>query len=52
MFLVAEAGKICCNWKPLAPSYEDCKIIQEAFDSKDIPLLIIDEVCLFWKKSG
>ncbi|MFT5252712.1 MAG: 1,5-anhydro-D-fructose reductase (1,5-anhydro-D-mannitol-forming) [Flavobacteriales bacterium] len=37
---VAEAGKICCIEKPLAPSYEDCKIIQEAFDTKDIPLFV------------
>lgn len=37
---VAEAGKICCIEKPLAPSYEDCKIIQEAFDTKHIPLFV------------
>lgn len=35
---VAEAGKICCIEKPLAPSYEDSKAISEAFESKNIPL--------------
>lgn len=35
---VAEAGKICCIEKPLAPSYEDSKAIYEAFKAKKIPL--------------
>ncbi|MEO8252959.1 MAG: Gfo/Idh/MocA family oxidoreductase [Flavobacterium sp.] len=35
---VAEAGKICCIEKPLAPSYEDSKAISEAFEAKNIPL--------------
>lgn len=35
---VAQAGKICCIEKPLAPSYEDSKAIYEAFESKKIPL--------------
>lgn len=37
---VAEAGKICCIEKPLAPSYEDSKAIYEAFQKKDIPLFV------------
>lgn len=35
---VAEAGKICCIEKPLAPNYEDSKAIYEAFEAKNIPL--------------
>jgi 1,5-anhydro-D-fructose reductase (1,5-anhydro-D-mannitol-forming) len=35
---VAEAGKICCIEKPLAPSYAESKAIYEAFNSKNIPL--------------
>ena len=31
---VAEAGKICCIEKPLAPSYQDCLAIYEAFKRK------------------
>ena len=37
---VAEAGKICCIEKPLAPSYEDSKAIYEAFKQKQIPLFV------------
>ncbi len=35
---VAQAGKICCIEKPLAPSYEDSKAIFEAFEAKNLPL--------------
>ncbi len=35
---VAEAGKPCCIEKPLAPNYEDCLAITEAFKKKGIPL--------------
>ena len=37
---VAEAGKICCIEKPLAPNYEDSKAIYEAFNAKEIPLFV------------
>jgi predicted dehydrogenase len=37
---VAEAGKICCIEKPLAPSYKDSLAIYEAFRQKDIPLFV------------
>ena len=37
---VAEAGKICCIEKPLAPNYEESKVIYEAFKEKDIPLFV------------
>ena len=37
-FKVAAAGKICCIEKPLAPIYQDCLDIYEAFKSKEIPL--------------
>ena len=37
---VAEAGKICCIEKPLAPSYQDCLAIYEAFKTKDLPLFV------------
>lgn len=37
---VAEAGKICCIEKPLAPSYEESIAIYEAFRNKDIPLFV------------
>jgi predicted dehydrogenase len=39
-FKVAAAGKICCIEKPMAPSYEDCLAIQEAFESKKLPLFV------------
>jgi predicted dehydrogenase len=37
---VAQAGKICCIEKPLAPNYADCLAICEAFESKNIPLFV------------
>jgi predicted dehydrogenase len=37
---VAEAGKICCIEKPLAPNYQDSKAIYEAFNDKNIPLFV------------
>lgn len=37
---VAQAGKICCIEKPLAPNYKDCKAIYEAFEEKKIPLFV------------
>lgn len=37
---VAEAGKICCIEKPLAPSYDDCVAIYEAFKTKKVPLFV------------
>lgn len=37
---VAEAGKPCCIEKPLAPSYEDSKVIYNAFNDKDLPLFV------------
>jgi predicted dehydrogenase len=37
---VAQAGKICCIEKPLAPNYKDCLAICEAFESKNIPLFV------------
>ncbi len=38
--MVAEAGKICCIEKPMAPSYIECKTIYEAFKEKEIPLFV------------
>lgn len=37
---VAEAGKICCIEKPLAPSYEDSKEILAAFEKAEVPLFV------------
>lgn len=37
---VALAGKICCIEKPLAPNYQDCISIYEAFKEKNIPLFV------------
>lgn len=37
---VAEAGKICCIEKPLAPSHKECLAIYEAFSKKSIPLFV------------
>lgn len=37
---VAQAGKICCIEKPLAPNYQDCLNITEAFSEKNIPLFV------------
>lgn len=37
---VAQAGKICCIEKPMAPSYQECLEIHNAFEEKGIPLFI------------
>jgi predicted dehydrogenase len=37
---VAEAGKICCIEKPMAPSYKECVSINNAFVEKKIPLFV------------
>lgn len=37
---VAEARKLCCIEKPMAPSYADSLKIYEAFQEKNIPLFI------------
>ncbi|MDQ2177937.1 Gfo/Idh/MocA family protein [Marinifilum sp. D714] len=37
---VAEAGKICCIEKPMAPSYSDCIEITNAFEEKNLPLFV------------
>lgn len=37
---VAEAGKICCTEKPMAPSYSDCIEITSAFEKKNLPLFV------------
>jgi len=37
---VAKAGKICCIEKPLAPSYQDCLEITQAFELANIPLFV------------
>lgn len=37
---VSEAGKPCCIEKPLAPNYQDCLNIAEAFEAKNIPLFV------------
>lgn len=37
---VAEAGKSCCIEKPLAPNYQDCLAITQAFAAKKIPLFV------------
>jgi predicted dehydrogenase len=37
---VAEAGKICCIEKPLAPSYQDCLDIVSAFERTQTPLYV------------
>lgn len=37
---VAEAGKICCIEKPMAPSYESCLKINAAFEDKNLPLFV------------
>ncbi|MDI1306068.1 MAG: Gfo/Idh/MocA family oxidoreductase [bacterium] len=37
---VAQAGKICCIEKPLAPNYQDSLAIYEAFEEKNIPLFV------------
>jgi predicted dehydrogenase len=37
---VAEAGKICCIEKPMAPSFEECEQIVNVFAEKNIPLFV------------
>lgn len=37
---VAESGKPCCIEKPLAPSYQDCVAITDAFSKKNILLFV------------
>ncbi len=37
---VAEAGKVCCLEKPMAPNYADSLEIYNAFKAKDTPLFI------------
>ena len=37
---VAQAGKICCIEKPMAPSYSECVAINNAFKTKNIPLYV------------
>lgn len=37
---VAQAGKICCIEKPMAPSYRECLEIHNAFSEKNIPLFV------------
>ena len=37
---VAEAGKPCCIEKPMAPSYDECVSICNAFEAKELPLFV------------
>jgi len=37
---VAEAGKICCIEKPMAPTYQACVSINKAFQNKKLPLFV------------
>jgi len=37
---VADAGKICCIEKPMAPSYKECLLINNTFEEKKIPLFV------------
>ena len=37
---VAKAGKPCCIEKPMAPNYQECVEIEQAFRSKNIPLFV------------
>ena len=37
---VAEAGKICCIEKPMAPSFEACLRINAAFEARNLPLFV------------
>lgn len=37
---VAASGKPCCIEKPLAPNYQDCLAITEAFEQINIPLFV------------
>lgn len=37
---VAESVKICCIEKPMAPSFEECLLINNAFEEKKTPLFV------------
>lgn len=37
---VAEAGKICCIEKPMAPNYTECIQICDAFEKRNLPLFV------------
>jgi predicted dehydrogenase len=37
---VAEAGKICCIEKPMAPSFKECVEIYKAFEKQKLPLFV------------
>ena len=37
---VAQAGKICCIEKPMAPSYSECVEINDVFTSINLPLFV------------
>lgn len=37
---VANAGKICCIEKPMAPNFQACEEIVEAFEIKNLPLFV------------
>ncbi len=37
---VAAAGKICCVEKPMAPHYDDCVEMTEAFEKANLPLFV------------
>lgn len=37
---VAEAGKICCIEKPMAPTYDACLRINAAFEDRNLPLFV------------
>lgn len=37
---VAAAGKICCIEKPMAINYEECLLIKNTFETKNIPLFV------------
>ena len=37
---VANAGKVCCIEKPMAPTYKACVNINKAFQDKNLPLFV------------
>ncbi|MFT4928916.1 MAG: 1,5-anhydro-D-fructose reductase (1,5-anhydro-D-mannitol-forming) [Phenylobacterium sp.] len=37
---VAQAGKPCCIEKPMAPNYQQCVAIEQAFKAKNLPLFV------------
>jgi 1,5-anhydro-D-fructose reductase (1,5-anhydro-D-mannitol-forming) len=37
---VAAVGKVCCIEKPMAPSYEECMLINNTFEKKNSPLFV------------